>query len=110
MNHEPLIVLSILRLRKKLKVEPTFIDLTDYLNTVLYINLEENYLKDVLQMLEYNGHLKIVNDNYNVSLSLLFYYTEILEPGDDSLESIEYIERRMKQLEMKTLKEKDLLT
>ncbi|WP_379134072.1 hypothetical protein [Paenibacillus sp. sgz500958] len=97
--NDSLILLLILRYRATYKSAPFIDNLIIFASHSLQLELDEIALMEILNSLQERKHIVVQDKKINVSMSFIYYYTEILQPGDNSLETREFIERRKIQFE-----------
>ncbi|MGG3840506.1 hypothetical protein ABEV00_26230 [Paenibacillus thiaminolyticus] len=96
---EGLVLLLVLRLRHELKQNPKIDDVKRYIKDITKNNFAYYDFQQILMDLERKAHIKVKNKKIQISMSFIYYYTEILQPGDEDLDTIEYIERRKIEIE-----------
>lgn len=98
---DSLILLVVLRLINQQNSFPTIEETRNGTHELLQGELNEILFDELLQSLLTRHHLELIDNQIHVRMALRFYYTEILKPGDDSLETLDFIERRTKQIEQR---------
>lgn len=98
-DQDSLILLLILRYRAALKCNPFINELIRYASDSLQLELNKEQWMEILYSLQERGHLVVIDEQIKVSMSFIYYYTEILQPGDHSLETVEFIERQKNKLQ-----------
>jgi len=96
---EALILLAILRLRHKWKRSPNRNEVRSYTEELLNDKLTDEQFRALLSSLERKAHIRVDNEQLQISMRFIYYYTEILQPGDEDLETVAYIKRRTQEME-----------